>query len=62
MTVYHIEAERIIKKVYLIGNLVYLIFIVLSIPYSAVVGLYLTKTLLGIDLFPGVHMGKYLGL
>ena len=56
-----IEAERI-RKVSLIGNLVYFIFIILAIFFSTAVGLYLIKTLLGIDLFPGVHMGKYLGL
>ena len=56
-----LEAE-LTKKVYLIGNLVYLIFITLAIIFSAVVGLYLIKTLLGIDIFPGVHMGRYLGL
>ena len=56
-----LEAERI-RKVSLIGNLVYFISVILAIFFSAVVGLYLIKTLLGIDLFPGVHMGKYLGL
>ena len=56
-----IEAERI-RKVSLIGNLVYFIFIILAIFFSAAVGLYLIKTFLGIDLIPGVHMGKYLGL
>lgn len=56
-----IEAERI-RKVSLIGNLVYFIFIILSIFFSTAVGLYLIKTLLGIDLFPGKHMGRYLGL
>jgi hypothetical protein len=56
-----IEAERI-RKVSLIGNLVYFIFIIFAIFFSTAVGLYLIKTLLGIDLFPGVHMGKYLGL
>jgi len=50
------------RKVSLIGNRVFFISVILLIFFSATVGLYLIKTLLGIDLFPGVHMGRYLGL
>ena len=50
------------RQVALTGNLVYFIIVILSIFLSMAVGLYLIKTLLGIDLFPGSHMGRYFGL
>ena len=50
------------RKVSLITNRVAFLIVILLIFFSAVVGPYLIKTLLHIDLFPGLHMGKYLGL
>ena len=52
-----------------IGNRVYFITLILLIFFSVASGLYLMasrlyliKTRLGIDLIPGVHVGRYLGL
>jgi len=50
------------KKVALFGNRVAFASVIFLIFFSTVLGLYLIKTLLGIDLFPGAHMGRYLGL
>jgi len=50
------------RKVSLIANRVYFISVILLVFFSAVVGSYLIKNLLHIDLFPGLHMGRYLGL
>ena len=50
------------RKVSLIGNRVSFIIVILLIFFSAAVGLYLIKTQIGIDLLPGVHLGRYLGL
>lgn len=49
-------------KAFQIGNRVYFISVILLIFFSVAVGLYLIKTHLDIDLIPGVHMGRYLGL
>ena len=50
------------RKVFLIGDRVSFIIVILLIFFSATLGLYLIKTQLGIDLFPGIHIGRYLGL
>ena len=51
-----------IRKVSLIGNRLFFLSVILLTFFSAAVGLYLIKNFLGIDLFPGVHVGRYLGL
>lgn len=60
-----LEADRR-AKVSLLGNLVYFMIvfpgIVLSILSFMIIGLYSIKTFLGIDLIPGEHMGRFLGL
>lgn len=60
-----LEADRR-AKVSLLGNLVYFMIvfsgIVLGILFFMIIGLYTIKTSLGIDLFPGEHMGRFLGL
>ena len=50
------------RQVSLIGNRVFFLSVILLTFFSAAIGLYLIKTFLGIDLFPGLHMGRYLGL
>jgi ribosome modulation factor len=50
------------REAFQIGNRVYFISVILLIFFSVVVGLYLIKTRLGLDLIPGVHVGRYLGL
>jgi hypothetical protein len=49
-------------KAFQIGNRVYFISVILLFFFSVALGLYLIKTRLNIDLIPGVHVGRYLGL
>jgi len=49
-------------EAYQIGNRVYFISVILLIFFSVAFGLYLIKTRFGIDLIPGVHVGRYLGV
>ncbi len=62
-----IEGERR-EKVTLLGNVIYAIYVLLGITGAVMVViwlilmlLYILKIGLGIDFFPGEHMGKYLG-
>ena len=56
------KKASLLWEAYQTGNRVYFISVILLIFFSVAVGLYLIKTHLDIDLIPGVHMGRYLGL
>ncbi len=60
-----IEEDRR-EKVTLLGNLVYFMVvfpgIILGILLFVIIGLYSLKNMFGIDLLPGEHMGRILGL
>jgi hypothetical protein len=58
----HKRKASILWEACQVGNIVYFISGILLIFFSVAVGLYLIKTRLGIDLIPGVHVGRYLGL
>lgn len=46
----------------LLGNIVFLIFVLAPFVLLIIISLYLLKAGLGIDLFPGKHMGGIFGL
>jgi hypothetical protein len=60
LSVQEIEADRR-EDVTLLGNLIYLMFVLSALILLTVIGLYGFKTFLGIDLFPGKHMGEIFG-
>lgn len=56
-----IEIERR-QNVALLGNIIYLIFVISPFILLILIALYFLKIGLGIDLFPGKHMGRIFGL
>ena len=58
----HKRKASLLWEAFQIGNRVYFISVILLIFFSVAVGLYLIKTHLGMDLIPGVHVGRYLWL
>ncbi len=56
-----IEEERR-DKVAFLGNMVFLIIVLSALMWLVVIGLYGFKSILGIDLFSGKHMGGIIGL
>ncbi len=56
-----IEEERR-DKVALFGNIVFFVIVISAFIWIAIILLYVFKTISGIDLFPGEHLGRILGL
>ncbi len=61
LSVQEIEEDRR-EKVTLLGNILYAMIVFSGLLLFVIVSLYGLKTMIGIDLFPGEHMGRIFGL
>ena len=61
LSVQEIEEDRR-EKVTLLGNILYGMIVFSGLLLFVIVSLYGLKTMIGIDLFPGEHMGRIFGL
>ena len=61
LSVQEIEEDRR-GKVTLLGNILYAMIVFSGLLLFVIVSLYGLKTMIGIDLFPGEHMGRIFGL